>query len=271
MNLFVLYMNIKMLRSLLPILAMVSMFSACSSLKNVKVEERAGKRIAYVKEGVGTPSVIFVSGFEGGMETWAGIIDSVARYTSVYTYDRAGYGRSNLKDAPHSFAEVAQQLHTNLVARVIKPPYILVGHSGGALFINMFARLYPEEVKGVLMIDPTHPDLFDYLKDNEALLYDLLFDYIGEGQRRYEFDLIKNSSAEFHEAADFPEVPLTVLMAGRHTTLESEELKEKMLEFHEDLKKLSPLGTRYLVEGSGHSIHKNDPELVVEYILGFLD
>lgn len=247
------------------------MISACSPLKNVQVEERGGKRIAFINEGVGSPSVIFESGFEGGMETWAGIIDSVSRYTSVYTYDRPGYGRSNLKDSPHSIKEVAQQLHANLIARNIKPPYVLVGHSGGALFINMFARLYPDKIKGVLMIEPTHPDLYDYLRENEALLYDLLFDYIGDGQRRYEFDLIKNSSTEFREVADFPDVPLIVLMAGRHTTLESDELKEKMLEFHEDLKKLSVLGTRYLVEDSGHSIHKNDPQLVVDYILGFLN
>lgn len=247
------------------------MVLGCSPLKNVQVEERSGKRIAFVRQGVGSPSVVFESGFEGGMETWAGIIDSVALYTSVYAYDRAGYGRSNLKDPPHSIKEVAQQLHTNLIAREIPPPYVLVGQSGGALFANMFARLYPDEVKGVLMIDPTHPDLYDYLRENEALIYDLLFDYIGEGQRRYEFDLIKNSSTEFKDAADFPDVPLIVLMAGRHTTLESEALREKMLEFHEDLKKLSPLGTRYLIEESGHSIHKSDPELVVDYILGFLD
>ena len=264
-------MKRKTYTGVLIIWGLLSFILSCSPLKNVQVEERSGKRIAFIKEGVGSPSVIFESGFQGGMETWAGIIDSVAMYTSVYAYDRAGYGRSNLKDPPQSIEELARQLHANLIARQIPPPYILVGYSGGALFVSMFARLYPDKVKGVLMIDPTHPDLYDYLKENEALLYDLLFDYVGEGQRRYEFDLIKNCSQEFRNAPDFPKVPLTVLMAGRHTTLESDALRDKMLEFHEDLKKLSPLGTRYLIEDSGHSIHKSDPQLVVNYILGFLD
>lgn len=264
-------MKIETLSGFMSMWILLSVVSACSPLKNVQVKEEAGKRIAFISEGVGSPSVIFESGFEGGMETWAGIIDSVAKYTSVYAYNRAGYGRSSLQDPPYSIEEAAQQLNANLIARNIPPPYVLVGHSGGALFVNMYARLYPEKTKGVLFIDPTHPDLYDYLKENEALIYDLLFDYIGEGQRRYEFDLIKSSSKEFKEAADFPEVPLIVLMAGRHTTLESEALKKKMLEFHEDLKKLSPLGTRYLVEDSGHSIHKNNPQLVVDYILAFLD
>lgn len=252
---------------ILLITALIGMLSSCSTMKNVRVEERYGKRVAYVQEGTGSPTVILESGFDSGMETWAGIIDSLAQYTKVYTYDRPGYGRSNIKKAPHTMKEVAEQLYANLLARNLPPPYVLVGHSGGALIINMFARLYPEYISGVLMIDPTHPDLYNYLKENEALIYDLLFDYIGKGQRRYEFDLIKNASEDFKNAPEFPDVPLTILMAGRHTTLESDQLKAKTLEFHEDLKGMSSKGKRFLVESSGHSIHKSDPQLVIDHIL----
>ena len=136
--------------------------------------------------------------------------------------------------------------------------------------INMFARLYPEEVAGVLMIEPTHPDLYDYMRENEAVLYEILFDYIGKGQRRYEFDIIKNVSEEFKNAPAFPDIPLTILMAGRHTTLESDALKAKTLEFHEDLKKMSSKGKRYLVDSSGRWIHKNNPEIVQTYVYELL-
>ena len=243
---------------------------SCSSLNNVKVEERYGKRIAYVKEGVGTPAIILESGFDAGMESWAGIIDSLSRHSMVYAYDRPGYGKSNKKDAPRSVKEIARQLHSNLVARDIPPPYVLVGYSGGSLISNMFARLYPQEVAGVLMIEPTHPDLYDYMKVNEAVLYEVMFDYIGQGQRRYEFDIIKNVSKEFKDAPPFPDVPLTILMAGRHSTLTSEALKNKTLEFHEDLKNMSPRGKRFLVDSSGRWIHRNNPELVEQYVYELL-
>ncbi|MGI9546857.1 MAG: alpha/beta fold hydrolase [Flavobacteriaceae bacterium] len=246
------------------------MMNSCSSLNNVKVEDSYGKRIAYVQEGVGSPAIILESGFDTGMESWAGIIDSLAQYSKVYTYDRPGYGRSNKKDAPHTIEGVAKQLYANLVARNIAPPYVLVGHAGGALFVNMFARLYPEITVGVLMVEPTHPDYYNYLRENEALIYDLLFDYIGNGQRRYEFDLIKNASEEFSNAPEFPDIPLTILMAGRHTSLESEELKAKTLEFHEELKNMSSKGKRYLVEDSRMSIHRSDPQLVIDYVVQLL-
>ena len=243
---------------------------SCSPLKNVRVDERFGKRIAYVKEGTGTPAIILESGFDAGMESWVGIIDSLSRHSMVYAYDRPGYGKSNKKDPPGSIKEIAQHLHANLIARNIPPPYVLVGYSGGALMINMFTRLYPQEVAGVLMIEPTHPDLYDYLRENENVLYEVLFDYIGEGQRRYEFDIIKNVSEEFRNAPPFPDVPLTILMAARHNTLTSEALKEKTLEFHEDLKNMSSKGKRYMVDSGERWIHRNQPKLVEEYVYKLL-
>ena len=264
-------MHLKNVSGFILVAILLLLMSSCSSLKNVQVEEYGGKRIAYIQEGVGTPTIILESGFDAGMESWSYIIDSLAQYSKVYTYDRPGYGRSNKKDAPHSFEEAAKQLYANLVSRNIEPPYVLVGHAGGALFVNMFARLYPGITAGVLMVEPTHPDYYKYLKENEEIIYNLLFDYIGKGQRRYEFDLIKNSSEEFAKAPEFPNIPLTILMAGRHTTLESEDLKAKTLEFHEDLKNVSAKGKRYLVEDSRMSIQRHDPQLVIDYVRQLLD
>lgn len=241
--------------------------SSCSSGKNVKVDERYGRKIAYISKGAGSPAIVMESGFDSGMETWDLIIDTLATYAKVYTYDRPGYGKSNMKDAPHSFEVIARQLHSNLRARKIKPPYVLVGYADGALMMNMFVRLYPEEVQGVVMIEPTHPDLYEYLKENEAILYDILVDKINDGQRLYELDLIKKSSEEFINAPGFPDVPLTILMASRHSSLESESLKEKTLEYHEALKNMSAEGKRYLIPSSGRHIHRNEPEAVLDKIL----
>ncbi len=254
------------------LLTVIMIFNtSCSSTKNVKVDERYGKRIAYINKGSGSPAIVFESGFDSGMETWDGILDSLATYTKVYAYNRPGYGKSNMKDAPQSFEEVARQLHSNLKARKVKPPYVLVGYAAGALMVNMYVRLYPEEVKGVVMIEPTHPNLYEYLKNNEALLYDILVDNIDRGQRLYELKLIKSSSEEFMNAASFPDVPLNILMASRHSSLESESLKEKTLEYHEQLKNMSAEGKRYLIPSSSRHIHRSSPEAVIEKILELVE
>ena len=257
-----------MIKIVLPISFLLLLFSySCTSLKYSKVDESYGKKISYVERGAGSPTVVFESGFDSGMETWDVLLDSMANITRVYAYDRPGYGRSNLKDAPHSFEEVADQLHANLIARNIPAPFVLVGYSEGALIVNMFARKYPEKTHGVLMIDPTHPDLFDYLKEHERILYDIQVDHVGDGQRMYELDLIRNSSEEFLNANTFPDIPLTILMASRHTSLENEALKQKVLDFHEELKNMSAEGQRFMVEDSGHQIHRKSPERIIEEIM----
>lgn len=233
----------------------------------MRVEERYGKKIAFVQKGEGKPTVILETGFDAGMETWGTMLDTLSEHTQVYAYNRPGYGKSNKNLEPHTVREVAEQLYANLVTRNIDPPYVLVGYNEGALMINMFARLYPELVSGVLMIEPTHPEYYDYIRENEALIYDILIDFVGKGQRLYEFDIIKGSSSEFVNAPPFPDIPLTILMAGRHYSIESESLRKKTLEFHEELKSMSSLGQRFLVQSSGQFIHKQNPDLIVAEIL----
>lgn len=35
-----------------------------------------------------------------------------------------------------------------------KPPFLLVGHSLGGLYANLYARLYPNEVEGIVFWNP---------------------------------------------------------------------------------------------------------------------
>ena len=258
-------------RYLISLLTIVLLLSSCWSSKNLEVESRWGNKLAFIELGSGSPAIVMESGFDAGLESWGWLPDSLAKHSKVYAYNRPGYGKSNQQEIPESIEEIAQYLHSNLKARNIPPPYVLVGYREGALMVNMFTRLYPDEVHGVLMIEPTHPDFYDYIKENEELIYNILVDKIGESQRFYEIDLVKNCSEEFQNVPEFPDVPLTILMAGKHTSIESDALRSKMLEFHKDLKDMSTKGKRYIVKRSGHHIHKHEPELVESEILKLLN
>lgn len=50
-----------------------------------------------------------------------------------------------------------QELRQNLQARGLKPPYVLVGHSMGGLYMQLFARMYPQEVRGLVLVDAVFP------------------------------------------------------------------------------------------------------------------
>ena len=86
-------------------------------------------------------------------------------------YDRAGFGYSDPPPADLTFEESAEDLHTLLEAADIPGPYILVGHSKGGLHVRTYARLFPDDVAGVLLLDSAEEeDLFaniDFIEQSQ--------------------------------------------------------------------------------------------------------
>jgi len=55
--------------------------------------------------------------------------------------------------------QVVIDLHRALHKSGVKPPYVLVGHSLGGLFVREFALRYPTEVVGLVLVDASHEDM----------------------------------------------------------------------------------------------------------------
>ncbi len=85
-------------------------------------------------------------------------------------YDRGGTGWSDPVDLPRSAADVARELREMLRATGLRGPYVLVGHSMGALYARRFAQLFPADTAGLLLLDPGHEDLFEYLPPEAVAL-----------------------------------------------------------------------------------------------------
>ena len=237
----------------------------CGSLKDIRQLTVDGRRVEYATGGTGNTTIVFETGMGPTIKTWRPIYDSLARYARVYAYNRPGYGRSNIRRAPRRVREVARQLHVNLRAAEQRPPYILVGHSVGGLYVNMFARLYPEEVAAVVFLDASHPDQFEYFREHQPLLYSLLMTSTTKGKRRYENDIVKNTQDDFIDLPPFPAIPVLVLTAGRKSSpLEGDKMRRQWLLFQEDLARLSTNSKHLIVEGSGHYVHKDRPDVVIE-------
>ncbi|MBC3758175.1 alpha/beta hydrolase [Hyunsoonleella sp. SJ7] len=253
------------LATLLTVL-IVALLTSCATSKSARQDN--GNTLEYALKGNGSPTIVFESGMGQSLDTWNKIFDSLSQHNRVYAYNRPGYSNSTNNKLPNSVQEVAQQLRENLKKENIEPPYILVGHSLGGLFINMYARLYPDEVAGVVFIDASHPEQFEYFKNEQKLLYNMLISSTKMGKRQYEFDIITSALSSFRGAPEFPNIPITVLTAGKKSSpLETQELREKWLEFQSDLVDLSSKSSQIIVEESGHYIHKKTPCLVISEIL----
>ena len=83
---------------------------------------------------------------------------AIAAHTRACSYDRAGVGYSDPGRGPGDSATIVDDLHRLLTAASIKPPYLLVGHSLGGMHVRLYADVYPKEVVGMVLVDPSHED-----------------------------------------------------------------------------------------------------------------
>lgn len=106
--------------------------------------------------GSGSPTVVLEAGAQGWSTHWALVQDEVAKFTRVCSYDRAGYGWSEPVEEELSPQPAAEMLHALLENGGEKPPYLMVGHSLGGVFIRAFTAQYLDEVVGLVFVDSMH-------------------------------------------------------------------------------------------------------------------
>jgi pimeloyl-ACP methyl ester carboxylesterase len=108
--------------------------------------------------GQGKTTVVLESGLGIPALGWQLVQPEIAKFASVCSYDRAGYGWSDPGPFPRTSREIARELHTLLENAHVAPPYILVGHSFGGFNVRLFHLLYPGEVVGVVFVDASQED-----------------------------------------------------------------------------------------------------------------
>lgn len=111
------------------------------------------------------PVIVFENGARMTLDTWTAVADAMASDATVFTHNRAGYGRSDASDAPRSGEAVVEELRALLAAKGLKPPYVLVGHSLGGLYMQWFSRRYPKEVQALVLVDSLYPRIIKKPED----------------------------------------------------------------------------------------------------------
>ena len=124
-----------------------------------KLIDIGAQRLHILAAGEGSPTVVLEAGGISWCLDWHLVQTEVAKFTRVCSYDRAGLGWSDSGPRPRSSAQFMVELHELLEKAEIRPPYILVGASFGGHTVRLFAKNYPDEVAGVLLLDARHEAL----------------------------------------------------------------------------------------------------------------
>jgi pimeloyl-ACP methyl ester carboxylesterase len=227
-----------------------------------------GYQLAYECAGTGSPAVILEAGYTAsGIDTYGGtILPAIARDTRVCTYDRAGDGLSDARPAsvqPLTGGTQARELHAMLATAGVAPPYVVVGHSYGGMVVREFARIYPREVAGMVLLDASsEPDIPVY----ERLHAGPWIDGTVEPGPNQRLDM-HATVGELQRRPSIGAAPLIVVTAE---VLEDEWLSTVPGLASRAQTRLAGLSTdsiHVLARDQGHFIPDNDPDTVVRSAL----
>ena len=118
----------------------------------------AGRKLHLLCSGNGSPTVVLEAGASSFAIDWSLVQRAVARSQRVCSYDRAGMGWSEASSGFEAPGRVISDLHGLLRAANEPPPYLMVGASRGGLYVRLYQLEYPDDVAGLVLVDPATED-----------------------------------------------------------------------------------------------------------------
>jgi len=226
----------------------------------------AGGRLVRMRMlGDSSPTVLFEIGLGGPLEEWAAVQSDIARIARTVSYDRLASDRGT---GTLTGRQVARELHAALAAVHVPPPYILVGQSFAGVYNRIFATEYPDEVAGIVLLDPAQERFIEWIetKHPEHGLSTMHRD------RWPEAAGIEATLEELRSMPPLPDVPIVVVTGTRRGR---DRVRDDFLPvwtaMHGEWVRTQPQGRHVLAEKSGHAIQINEPDLVVSLIKEIID
>lgn len=253
--------------------------------------------------GEGSPTVIFDSGIGGFSLEWIHVERLLEKQVKACAYDRAGYGWSEPGPSPRTTEHIVDELHKLLEVAGITPPYVLAGHSFGGYNMQYYAKAYPDEISGLVLVESSHPQQADLLPDlparreksktSQTVTYfygQSTFEYYPEDVR-YKLmrilSLDKNYSTYRRESINFaisgnqvvragplPDIPLIVITRGKRVWPENpygNMLEYTWFEMQKDLARMTSSGRQIIATNSDHLIHLEEPDVVASAIMSIVE
>jgi len=236
----------------------------------------------------GEPTILLESG--GGMDysTWTEILPVMQSTHRLCAYDRAGLGASDPPaEASRLAADQVADLRAMLDAAGVSGPFVVGSWSYGATVATLFTQAYPDDVVGLLFVDPQSPgvvakwrDALPAPTDDEPASVTSLrkeFDtFYDDPSQNPEHVHLLPSLAEAAAALEAPgqlfgDRPVVVLSAGSTPATQqglppdlATTLQDLWTAAQQELADESTAGARETVPGAGHAIQVEKPQAVID-------
>jgi pimeloyl-ACP methyl ester carboxylesterase len=238
----------------------------CASLPDTRTKQLDARRVEFVPSIRQTPAVVFENSLGGAMEWWVKVLPALDSDTTTFAYNRPGYGNSTAVDAPRDSDHIVAELRALLLSEGLQPPYVLVGHSPGGLYMQLFARRHPNEVTALVLVDATHPRQLDGdgAMEKQSFWVRGLVSALVTGTARDELNLLATTGDRVLQLPKLKDKPVFVLSASEPMK-ETSDLARFSNEKRVDIAKLYP-GSHQIWVDRGHAIPLDRPEAVASAI-----
>jgi pimeloyl-ACP methyl ester carboxylesterase len=130
--------------------------------KPARLVDIGGRKINLRCAGKGAPTVMLEAGAVSDSLTWHKVQPLVAKFATVCSYDRAGFGFSDEGPMPRGLDAEADDLHALIHAGGFKTPVLLVGHSRGTNIARRYADKYAADLSAMVLLDPPGQHLEEF-------------------------------------------------------------------------------------------------------------
>jgi pimeloyl-ACP methyl ester carboxylesterase len=214
---------------------------------------------------------------------WVNLPERLARETgsTVISYDRAGFGKSDLPEVPHDMRLEVHWLWDALAQLGLDKDLLLVGHSFGGWMTRLEASEHPDAVRGIVFIDPFTVEFVDQLGieylDNHPMTGKIPFDTSDPAKLTpLQKALVRmvggglGPKMEIMRTTIIPEgIPVVIITSGR-PILPKEEDQQAWRRAHEQMAASIPGAVLVIAETSGHMIPWSQPDLIIESVKNVL-
>lgn len=174
---------------------------------------------------------------------------------------------SDRPQEPQDGLTIVETLREALKIVGFEPPFLLVGHSLGGLYANLYARSYPNEVAGIVFLESSHPKDIS-LNENQSKVVktiNKMFTMFDSLSPHKQFN--ESKTVEQIQVIDrFPDIPVYVITGGKENRMIPEKVRTKRIEHQLELLSLSSYSKHISAEKSGHFPQFSEPKVVIDTI-----
>lgn len=228
-------------------------------------------QLEYEVSGSGPNLVLLEAGGTAGLDDWDPVFEQIGQFARVIRYARVGNGNSTQVRRHFSADDYADHASAFLKALAVNQPVVYVAHSYGALVARSFAARYPQQVRALMLVEPSSEHDVDImraidLERAEREIAQIKKDDMKNGMSNQYLDFW--SKRPLPDYAEIGNIPVTVIASTKTykdppNLFFTDEAREAWGQLHRQWAEAFPRGRFVATDKSYHFVQFDEPELVI--------